>query len=327
MQSSTEMGEHAGTVIGKVPGQLTGFYKYEGERQECKKAWVEVKVGTPTDNGFDVVASGRTELKLSKKYQPFSVNIGSVGGGSPDRVIVSFSPEGACHRLGEANCCFLYIDELALDGVGSDLPPEADSVEAEPENEPTMIQPMPSRKGKNKKDKKKKSKRSGDPAKSGDEETQTADEELEEAVEELNKAVEEAVEEMTEEKAEEEVVEEGAPVIISEIGKTAEEVAEKEGTEEGSAAEEVTEEEAVAEGEPVMIKEMEETAEEVEEVKEVKKPSTTVAPDENGEVWNAGVEETEKQRIKRIKKQKKRMEKEKKKKEKAARKAAKKAGK
>lgn len=108
-------GAEMGSVISTTPGALSGYYKYEGEVDECGKAWIEVIVGSMNAEGqMDTAAYGKKKLRLRSKYKRFVVPLESMGDGTASRVLVRFWPTGQCHERGDADCCMLYIDDISL---------------------------------------------------------------------------------------------------------------------------------------------------------------------------------------------------------------------
>ncbi len=97
--------------------EVTGYYKYIGDKAECEKASVSYILGARTaEGGIDTLAFGDTELKLNKKYDKFSIAVSATGSGVPDFVNLQFQPNGHCNMHGETNCCFLFVDDIVLGG-------------------------------------------------------------------------------------------------------------------------------------------------------------------------------------------------------------------
>ncbi|MEM0999340.1 MAG: hypothetical protein AAGN35_19945 [Bacteroidota bacterium] len=139
----------------KLPTQLSGVYKYEGRKQECDPALVQVLATRRNANGgFDTLASGQVELKLSKDYRTFSLPVSQTGRGpAPEFLSVKIEARGHCDWLRGSNCCFLFADDLQFDEAYSAGVPVADNppatVAAEEKSsvtEPVFIQPMRKRK-------------------------------------------------------------------------------------------------------------------------------------------------------------------------------------
>jgi hypothetical protein len=98
--------------------QVTGYYKYVGDKKRCEKATVSYILGAKgAEGGIDTMAYGITELKLEKSYTKFSLNVSAMGTGTPDFVSIQMSPKGHCDVHGEENCCFLYVDDIILAGT------------------------------------------------------------------------------------------------------------------------------------------------------------------------------------------------------------------
>ncbi len=118
--------------------ELTGYYKYVGEKSECEKATVSYILGAKTaEGGIDTLAFGDTELKLNKKFDKFSIAVSATGTGVPDFVNIQFKPRGHCNMHGETNCCFLFVDDIVLGGRTStdEVIPEEAPVEEAPAEE------------------------------------------------------------------------------------------------------------------------------------------------------------------------------------------------
>lgn len=97
--------------------EITGYYRYLGEKSECEKASVSYLLGAKTaEGGIDTLAFGDTELKLTKKYDKFSIGVSATSSGVPDFVNIQFKPRGHCNMHGETNCCFLFVDDIVLGG-------------------------------------------------------------------------------------------------------------------------------------------------------------------------------------------------------------------
>lgn len=97
--------------------EVSGYYKYLGERAECNRATVSYLLGARNPDGnIDTLAYGDTELKLSKDYRKFSLSISSQRGGTPEFASVQFQPSGHCNEHGASNCCFLFVDDIVLAG-------------------------------------------------------------------------------------------------------------------------------------------------------------------------------------------------------------------
>ncbi len=97
--------------------EVTGYYKYIGDKAECEKASISYILGARTaEGGIDTLAFGDAELKLNKKYDKFSIAVNATGTGIPDFVNLQFQPKGHCNIHGETNCCFLFVDDIVLGG-------------------------------------------------------------------------------------------------------------------------------------------------------------------------------------------------------------------
>lgn len=134
--------------------QVTGYYKYLGEKTECDKAKVTYIMGARSEAGMiDTIAYGMTELKLSKEYKRFDLSVSGVGSGTPDFVSIQFMPAGHCNEHGESNCCFLLVDDVILSGTAgikqAEPEPEPDGKEVleEEGNEAVPVSPMGENKG------------------------------------------------------------------------------------------------------------------------------------------------------------------------------------
>ncbi|MFN8393677.1 MAG: hypothetical protein U0176_03285 [Bacteroidia bacterium] len=98
--------------------QVSGYYKYLGDKTECDKGVVTYLMGARSEAGMiDTIAYGMTELKLSKEYKLFNLSVSAVGSGTPDFVNIQFMPAGRCNEHGESNCCFLFVDDVVLSGT------------------------------------------------------------------------------------------------------------------------------------------------------------------------------------------------------------------
>lgn len=155
--ASTTKDAHLGNVAAKVwiqryydPGQwngklsveqgnasqVTGYYKYVGDKAECDKAVVSYLMGARSEAGtIDTIAYSMTELKLSKEYRRFDLSVSGGGRGIPDFVNIQFMPQGRCNEHGESNCCFLFVDDVVLGGSAGIRQPEPEPVKEQPMDE------------------------------------------------------------------------------------------------------------------------------------------------------------------------------------------------
>ena len=78
--------------------ELTGYYKYLGDKKQCEKASMTYLLGAKAVDGrIDTMAWGETELKLNKDFEKFLVPISAMGSGEPDFMSIQFKPSGHCH--------------------------------------------------------------------------------------------------------------------------------------------------------------------------------------------------------------------------------------
>jgi hypothetical protein len=116
--------------------EVTGYYKYEGDKSECDRATVSYLLGARNAEGqIDTLAWGSTELKVSKDYRKFSLSVSSTGSGTPEFAHIQIQPNGHCNIHGETNCCFLFVDDVILAGSTSvkSAPDPEPMIEEEPE--------------------------------------------------------------------------------------------------------------------------------------------------------------------------------------------------
>ncbi len=123
--------------------QVSGYYKYLGDKKECTKATVSYLLGSKSANGgIDTLAYGDVELKLNKEYSKFDFDVAAKGSRTPEFMNIQLKPAGHCDIHGATNCCFLFVDDLILAGstqmpVHEDAPTEeiAPTDEAAPAEE------------------------------------------------------------------------------------------------------------------------------------------------------------------------------------------------
>ncbi len=120
--------------------QVTGYYKYTGDKNECDKAKVSYLLGAKSETGgIDTLAFGDTELKLSKEFKKFDLSVAAVGSGEPEFMTMRIEPSGHCNIHGASNCCFLYVDDIILAGTTT-LPSPAETM---PEPTPEIEEAAP----------------------------------------------------------------------------------------------------------------------------------------------------------------------------------------
>lgn len=106
----------SGTEDGNA-SEVSGYYKYLGDKKECDKASVSYLLAAKSaEGGIDTMAFGDAELKLAKDFEKFSFSISATGGGEPEFMSMQIKPRGHCNMHGEANCCFLVVDDIILAG-------------------------------------------------------------------------------------------------------------------------------------------------------------------------------------------------------------------
>lgn len=109
---------------------VTGYYKYLGEKNECERANVSyIMAVKDAEGGIDTLAFGDTELKLSKSYRKFSLDVEATGSGTPEFMSIQIRPAGHCNPHGADNCCFLFVDDIVLEG-STDLSQPAEEAPA-----------------------------------------------------------------------------------------------------------------------------------------------------------------------------------------------------
>lgn len=105
-----------GAKADKIPGNLSGFYWYDGSKSECETALITVFAGRQGANGsYDTLAYSDQELRLNKKFEPFSFDVNTRSGAVPDFVSIQIEPRGKCYYRGSGKCCYLTVDELRFD--------------------------------------------------------------------------------------------------------------------------------------------------------------------------------------------------------------------
>ncbi len=113
--------------------EVSGYYKYLGDKKECDKASVSYLLGAKSPTGkIDTIAYGGTELKLVKDFEKFSFSVSATGGGEPQFMSIQVKPSGHCNPHGESNCCFLFVDDIILAGstkLTAPAPEEAPAAE------------------------------------------------------------------------------------------------------------------------------------------------------------------------------------------------------
>ena len=120
--------------------QVSGYYKYIGDKNECDKATVSYLLGAKSaTGGIDTLAYGDTELKLSKEFKKFDLSVAAIGAGSPEFMTMRIEPSGHCNIHGASNCCFLFVDDIILAG-STTLPSPA---EMQPEETPQPEEEAP----------------------------------------------------------------------------------------------------------------------------------------------------------------------------------------
>jgi hypothetical protein len=97
--------------------QISGYYKYLGDKKECTKATVSYLLGAKSaQGGIDTLAYGDVELKLNKEYSKFDFDVAAKGSGTPEFMNIQLKPAGHCDIHGATNCCFLFVDDVILAG-------------------------------------------------------------------------------------------------------------------------------------------------------------------------------------------------------------------
>jgi hypothetical protein len=124
--------------------EVTGYYKYLGDKKECEKASVSYILGAKGANaGIDTMAFGQVELKLSKEYTKFQLNVSAMGTGTPDFMSIQIKPSGHCNIHGATNCCFLYVDDIILAGTTSIAEPAMEEEPRPAEEVTDSVAPAP----------------------------------------------------------------------------------------------------------------------------------------------------------------------------------------
>jgi hypothetical protein len=131
--------------------EVTGYYKYLGEKSECDKATVSYLLGAKSATGaVDTLAFGATELKLSKEYRKFELSVDAVNSGQPSFMTMQIMPAGHCNEHGQTNCCFLYVDDIIRAGattVAPTAPVQEDKGDIDAAGDAAGTEEVPTEKG------------------------------------------------------------------------------------------------------------------------------------------------------------------------------------